>query len=142
MWGIHLVLWPPFGLLHQPQMIWSSQWNDNWQGNRSTRRNPAPEPLCSPQIPPDLGLNPGHHDENTSALYGGEWSASRPGAHWTAGWVGPGAVWTLWGNKILHCQETNAGIQPIARRCTDLSYPNFSRNRNATATEKLPSCHL
>jgi hypothetical protein len=27
----------------------------------------------------------------TSALAGSEWSASRPGTHWTVGWVGPRA---------------------------------------------------
>jgi hypothetical protein len=29
------------------------------RGNRSTRRKPAPMPLCPPQIPHDLGSNPG-----------------------------------------------------------------------------------
>jgi hypothetical protein len=29
------------------------------RGNRSTRRKPAPVPLCPPQIPHDLGSNPG-----------------------------------------------------------------------------------
>jgi hypothetical protein len=29
------------------------------RGNQSTRRKPAPVPLCAPQIPHDLGSNPG-----------------------------------------------------------------------------------
>jgi hypothetical protein len=29
------------------------------RGNRSTRRKPAPLPYCPPQIPRDLGSNPG-----------------------------------------------------------------------------------
>jgi hypothetical protein len=47
----------------------------------------------------------------TSALDGGEWSASRagrftpwqrvPGTHWIGGWVGPRAAWTrCWGEKF------------------------------------------
>jgi hypothetical protein len=32
------------------------------RGNRSTRRKPAPVPLCPPQIPHDLGSNPGRRD--------------------------------------------------------------------------------
>jgi hypothetical protein len=32
------------------------------RGNRSTRRKPAPLPLCPPQIPHDLGSNPGRRD--------------------------------------------------------------------------------
>jgi hypothetical protein len=51
------------GLLYQPRMI-----DDDYgavggiiigRGNRSTRRKPAPVPLCPPQIPHDLGSNPG-----------------------------------------------------------------------------------
>jgi hypothetical protein len=50
-------------LLYQPRMI-----DDDYgavggmrigRGNRSTRRKPAPVPLCPPQIPHDLGSNPG-----------------------------------------------------------------------------------
>jgi hypothetical protein len=53
------------GLLYQPRMI-----DDDYgvvggmrigRGNRSTRRKPAPVSLCSPQIPHDLGSNPGRH---------------------------------------------------------------------------------
>jgi hypothetical protein len=32
------------------------------RGNRNTRRKPAPVPLCPPQIPHDLGSNPGSRD--------------------------------------------------------------------------------
>jgi hypothetical protein len=51
------------GLLYQPRMI-----DDDYgavggmrigRGNRSSRRKPAPVPVCSPQIPHDLGSNPG-----------------------------------------------------------------------------------
>jgi hypothetical protein len=51
------------GLLYQPRMI-----DDNYgavgkmrigRGNRSTGGKPAPVPLCPPQIPHDLGSNPG-----------------------------------------------------------------------------------
>jgi hypothetical protein len=52
------------GLLYQPRMI-----DDDDYGavggmrigreNRSTRRKHAPVPLCTPQIPHDLGSNPG-----------------------------------------------------------------------------------
>jgi hypothetical protein len=42
------------------------------------------------------GVNVQIHVFLTSALVGGEWSASRlgrftPGTHWTRGWVGPRA---------------------------------------------------
>jgi hypothetical protein len=51
------------GLLYQPRMI-----DDDYgtvggmmisRGNCSTRRKPAPVPICPPQIPHDLGSNPG-----------------------------------------------------------------------------------
>jgi hypothetical protein len=51
------------GQLYQPRMI-----DDDYgavggirigKGNRSTRRKPALVPLCPPQIPHDLGSNPG-----------------------------------------------------------------------------------
>jgi hypothetical protein len=57
---VHLVLWPLFGLLYQPQMIDD---DDDCRaiggmrisrGIRFTRRKPAPMPLCPPQIPHDL----------------------------------------------------------------------------------------
>jgi hypothetical protein len=59
---VHLVCQPLFGLLYQPWMI------DDFgavggmkigRGHWSTRRKPAPVPLCPPQIPLDLGSNPG-----------------------------------------------------------------------------------
>jgi hypothetical protein len=58
-----LVRQPITGLLYQPWMI-----DDECgavggmrigRGKRSSRRKPAPVPLCPPQIPPDLGSNPG-----------------------------------------------------------------------------------
>jgi hypothetical protein len=51
----------------------------------------------------------------TTALDGGEWSASRPcrfthGAHWIGGWVSPRvSLDTLKKRRILHCQEPNPG---------------------------------
>jgi hypothetical protein len=66
----------------------------------------------------------------TSALDGGEWSASHTGrftpwegaltTHWIVGWVGPRtdrhAVKT---RKILHCRESNPERPPVARRYTN-----------------------
>jgi hypothetical protein len=52
------------GLLYQPRMIDEDDYGAvggmriGW-GNRSTRRKPASVPLCPPQIPHDLGSNPG-----------------------------------------------------------------------------------
>jgi hypothetical protein len=56
----------------------------------------------------------------TSALDGGEWSASRPcrfnpgerasGTHWIGGWVGPRVrLDAVEKRKILHCRESNPG---------------------------------
>jgi hypothetical protein len=96
------------------------------RGNRSTRRKPTPAPLCPPQNPtwqirsrtPDRsGGNPVTNRLSygaamgewiyrsnfffTSALVGGEWSASLPSrftpgeraadTHWIGGWVDPRA---------------------------------------------------
>jgi hypothetical protein len=52
------------GLLYQPRMIDNDDYGAvggmrDGRGNRSTRRKPAPVPLCPPQIPHDLGSNPG-----------------------------------------------------------------------------------
>jgi hypothetical protein len=65
-WGgvrVHLVRRPIFGLLYQPRMIDDPRGVVGGmrigKGNRSTRRKPTPMPLCPPQIPPDLGSNPG-----------------------------------------------------------------------------------
>jgi hypothetical protein len=69
----------------------------------------------------------------TSALDGGEWSASRPGrftprerdpgTHWTGGWVSPRAVLDAVKSKIPSPRrESNPRIpivQPIAQRYTD-----------------------
>jgi hypothetical protein len=59
----------------------------------------------------------------TSAVDGGDWSASRPGEgalsiHLIGGWVGPRASLDAVGKrKILHCQESNPG--PPACHKTD-----------------------
>jgi hypothetical protein len=52
------------GLLYQPRMIGDDDYGavggmSIGRGNRRTRRKPAPVPLCPPQIPRDLGSNPG-----------------------------------------------------------------------------------
>jgi len=67
----------------------------------------------------------------TSALYGDEWSASRPepftpregapGTHWIGGWVGPTAVLDVGVKRKIPslCQEYNPRtliIQPLAQR--------------------------
>jgi hypothetical protein len=71
----------------------------------------------------------------TSALDGGEWSASRPcrfplwervpGIHWIEGWVspraGPDAVEK---RKILHCRESNPGRLVRSPLLYRLSYPD------------------
>jgi hypothetical protein len=70
---------------------------------------------------------------STSALDGGEWSASRPwgrtpGTHWTGGWVGPRAgLDTEAAGKIL-CprRESNPDrpvVQPVVRNCTAWANP-------------------
>jgi hypothetical protein len=68
----------------------------------------------------------------TSALVGGEWSASRqdrftpeekaPGTHWIGGWVGPGAGLDDVGRtKILHLLGFE--VQPVATRYIDCDIP-------------------
>jgi hypothetical protein len=70
----------------------------------------------------------------TSALYGGEWSASRPGrfasmerapgTHWIGGWVGPKAVLDAVVMRKIPSplRESNLRtpiVQPVAQRYTD-----------------------
>jgi hypothetical protein len=70
----------------------------------------------------------------TSALGGGEWSASRPGrftsrerapgTHWIGGWVGPRAVLDAVVKRIIPSprRESNPRtpiVQPVAQRYTD-----------------------
>jgi hypothetical protein len=70
----------------------------------------------------------------TSALDGGEWSASHPGrftarerapgSHWIGGWVGPRAVLDAVVKRKIpsSCRESNLRIpilQPVAQRYTD-----------------------
>jgi hypothetical protein len=70
----------------------------------------------------------------TSALDGGEWSASHPGhftprekapgMHWIGGWVGPKGILDMVGKtkKLLpySCQESNLGCQaPLPSHCTN-----------------------
>jgi hypothetical protein len=66
----------------------------------------------------------------TSALDGGEWSASRPGRftprkrapgiHWIGGWVGPRAVLDAVVKRKIPspCQDSNPIVQPVASSYT------------------------
>jgi hypothetical protein len=75
---VHLVLWPLFGLLYQPQMLHDYERGavgGMWigRGNRSTRRKPAPVPFCPPQIP---------HDPTRARIW-----AAAVGAWWLTAWA-------------------------------------------------------
>jgi hypothetical protein len=39
--------------------LWRSWWNEDWQGKPKYWEKTCPVPLCPPEIPPDLGSNPG-----------------------------------------------------------------------------------
>jgi hypothetical protein len=80
---------------------------------------------------------------STSALDGGEWSASRPGRsftpgerspgiHCTEGWVGPraGLDTEVTGKILCPCRESNPDrpvVQPVVRHYTALANPVPSR---------------
>jgi hypothetical protein len=58
----------------------------------------------------------------TSALVGGEWSASRPCrfTHWIEGWVGPGVgLDALESRKSCSPGNRTRAAQPVVRRYTD-----------------------
>jgi hypothetical protein len=66
----------------------------------------------------------------TSALDGGEWSASRsavlhPGTHWIGGWVCTEPVWMLWSKEKSLTLPRNRSliVQPVARRYTNWAIP-------------------
>jgi hypothetical protein len=73
----------------------------------------------------------------TSALDGGEWSASRPGrftprervpgTHWIGGWVGPRAVQDAVVKRKIHSPRWESNprtpiVQPVAQSLYRLSY--------------------
>jgi hypothetical protein len=62
----------------------------------------------------------------TSAIYGGKWSASRPGrcTHWIGGWVGPRAFLEVIVKRKIPspCRESNPRtpiVQPVDQRYTE-----------------------
>jgi hypothetical protein len=97
---------------------------------------------------------------STSALDGGEWSASRPGrftagerapgTHWIGGWVGPRAVLEAVVKRKIpsprrQSNPRNSIVQPVAQRYTDWAItallrpsvrPKSSRCRNMTCIVK------
>jgi hypothetical protein len=64
----------------------------------------------------------------TSALDGGEWSASLPGrftpgerapdTHWIGGCMGPGLD-AIVEKNLAHAGNRTWAVQPVARRCND-----------------------
>jgi hypothetical protein len=85
------------GLLYQPRMIDDDDYvavggMRIGRGNRSTRRKPAPVPLYPPQIPHDLGSNPG--------LRGGKPASNRL-SHGTASSVSMVMVYELDGQGSI-----------------------------------------
>jgi hypothetical protein len=83
----------------------------------------------------------------TSALDGGEWSASRPGrfitkerapgSHWIGGWVGPSAVLdTVMKRKIPSPHRKSNPrtpiVQPVAQRYTDWAIAALETERSAS----------
>jgi hypothetical protein len=87
-WVVNFVRRPLFGLLHQPRIIADDECGAvggvSGRRNGSTRRKRAPLSLCPPQIPHDLGSNPGHC---------GEEPATNQFSHGTA------SMWDLWWTK-------------------------------------------
>jgi hypothetical protein len=87
-WGwVHLVLWPPFGLLYLPRMIDDDDCGEmggmrTGRGNLSTTRKPAPVPLCSPQIPHDLTCRDGKPATNRLAMAYGPTELRLSLTHW------------------------------------------------------------
>jgi hypothetical protein len=61
----------------------------------------------------------------TSALYGGEWSASRPRLFACCIGGSSELVWTLWSRKTSLASAGNRtrAVQPVAHRNTDYAIP-------------------
>jgi hypothetical protein len=79
---VHLVRRPLIGLLYQSRMMDECGAFGGMRigkENRSTRRKPAPVPLSPPQIPNDLGSNPGRRSGKPGT---NPWAMARP-----QGWV-------------------------------------------------------
>jgi hypothetical protein len=92
----------------------------------------------------------------TSALDGGEWSASRPGrftprqrdpgTHWMGEWVGPRAVLDAMVKKKIpsHSRESNPGtpiVHPVAKSYTD-NYPLSEDEKHSEQCIKLTVAQL
>jgi hypothetical protein len=86
----------------------------------------------------------------TSALYGGEWSAScygrfiprerAPGTHWTGGWVGPRAVLDAVVKRKIprYITHTQNKLHFSNKYCTGIHLHLMSRSRMRGATPPLP----
>jgi hypothetical protein len=80
----------------------------------------------------------------TSAVAGGEWSASRPcrftprekapGTHWIGGWVDPRAgLDNMEKRKFLPYRNSNSDlsvVQPVGSRYTDCATPKITSKKN------------
>jgi hypothetical protein len=71
----------------------------------------------------------------TSALDGGERSASRPGrftpgTHCVGAWMGPEPVWTLSNREkfLFVARNRTLAIQPVTHHCTEWTIPAPNRN--------------
>jgi hypothetical protein len=86
----------------------------------------------------DGGVDVQIHVFLTSAIVGGEWSASSTGrftprgknphgSHWIEGWAGPEPVWTTWRSEDSYhhrgLKSDPLVVQPVASRYTDCAIP-------------------
>jgi hypothetical protein len=84
----------------------------------------------------------------TSALDGGEWSASHPsrftsgeiaaGAHWLGGWEGPRAgVYGVERRQILHCRESLTEGEMMELKILNLNAINFFKVPASLCCDRL-----